>query len=580
MSLKLHPQAFLMRSLLLVTLLSSFFLFPHPALAAPSIASVQPNTVANTNSTELVVTGADFEEGARVVVEHVGALTTTFVSGTVLSALLPAGLLPGVYAITVINPDSTSDTLANALTITAAPTTPEAPVVDPGDRPVIVIDSYNAGGSPLAAGQSATLAIRLKNKGHEDALNVTLVFSPGDIIPMKTGGVISINQIAPEDTRKVNQPFTLSNDAAYKQYATVVVALSYTDVAGTAYSETFNLNIPVKAPSYSAVGTETPTPTATVAPNFRPQLVITDYATDPLQLQPGFQFHLKLKVQNLGKGISQRVNMILGGGTSSGGGAGQGTPDSGGVSGGSSNLTNFAPLNSSNVQFLGDMDIDASRELEVLLIVNTSTQPGAYALPISFTYVGPNGGNFTDDQVITLLVYAPPRLDVNFYRVPDPLFAGQPGQLPLQVVNLGRSTVVLGSMTVSVGDGFLENSTTLIGPLDPGGYFTLDSLLTPNQPGPLELTIQIAYNDDFNQPNVIVKTLPLEVMEAPVYEPEPGSEGSEGEIPVIEPQAENWWQKFVRFLRGLFGLDSAAPTPEPGPLEDVPIEQEKPSLKG
>ncbi len=276
----------------------------------------------------------------------------------------------------------------------------------------------------------------------------------------------------------------------------------------------------------------------------------------------------------MGKSTAQRVTMILGGGSSSGGNSGQGTPDTGGISGGSSNLSTFAPLNASNVQFLGDMAIGGEKDLEVLLIVNTSTLPGAYSLPISFTYIGPNGGTFTDDQAITLLVYTPPNLAVNFYRDPGPLYANQPNLLPIQVVNLGRTTVVLGNMTVTAENAFMENNTTLVGPLDPGGYYTLDAMLTTDQPGSQELLVEINYTDDFNQPNVYTDTIPIDVLEAPVMEPGPGT--VDGEVPVSEEtQPETFWQKFMRFIRGLFGLDSAQPTPEV-PSEMLTPEESQP----
>jgi hypothetical protein len=349
---------------------------------------------------------------------------------------------------------------------------------------------------------------------------------------------------------------------------------NYTDELGTAYTETYNLSIPISAAS-GPYYTPTPSPTATSVPNFRPQIVITAYMTEPSQLQPGFEFVLNLRIENVGKSTAQRVTMILGGGTSSGGGSNQGTPDTGGVSGGSSNLSNFAPLASSNVQFLGDVPVGTQMELQALLIVNTSTMPGAYPLPISFTYLGEKGGTFTDDQVITLLVYNPPKLEVNFYRDPGIFFVGQPSTLPIQVVNLGRQTVVLGNMTVESPSGFLENNTTLIGPLDPGGYYTLDAIYTPDQPGTQELMIYINYTDDFNQPAVITDTISIEVQEMPVFEPEPGTEspGTNGEQIPVEQQPETIWQKIVRFFRGLFGLDSAAPTPEPFPAEEFPGEQ-------
>jgi hypothetical protein len=62
-----------------------------------------------------------------------------------------------------------------------------------------------------------------------------------------------------------------------------------------------------------------------------------------------------------------------------------------------------------------------------------------------------------------------------------------PNTIPMQVVNLGRKSIVLGNMTVTAENADLMNNTTLVGTLEPGGYFPLDLMLIPQVPGPLEL---------------------------------------------------------------------------------------------
>jgi hypothetical protein len=234
------------------------------------------------------------------------------------------------------------------------------------------------------------------------------------------------------------------------------------------------------------------------------------------------------------------------------------------------------------VQFLGDIASGASMAVQSSLIVNAATEAGAYPLVISFTYIDEKGMTYTDDQAVTLLVYQPPKVDVNFYRPPDPLFAGQPGILPIQVVNLGRSSVVLGSMTVQGEGAQYSNNTILVGALDVGGYFTLDAQVIPDQPGPLEVLITIDYTDDFNQSQVVTDTLSVTVDEMIVPEPIPGGEGTGGEEGFPTPeQPETLWQRVVRFLKGLFGLDSGTPTeqPEPFPPGEVPSEEVPPNVK-
>jgi hypothetical protein len=213
------------------------------------------------------------------------------------------------------------------------------------------------------------------------------------------------------------------------------------------------------------------------------------------------------------------------------------------------------------VQSLGDLEAGGAISAGQSLIVNVSTNPGAYSLKISFTYIDDKNINYTDDQVITLLVYSPPLLELSFYRDPGVLLAGQPNILPLQVVNLGRKSVVLGNLRVTAEGADLTNNVILVGPLEPGQYFPLDATIIPFQAGPLDLTVSVNYTDDFNQPQEVSQALSVEVMEAPPVEPIPGEGGIPGE-PGIEPPAapETFWQTLGRFLRGLIGLDSGQAT--------------------
>jgi hypothetical protein len=559
------------------------------------INSVSPNIVSNTSSTELVITGSDFVNGAQVVLENFGLLQASFVSSTVLTAQLPAGLNPGSYTITVVNPDSSSASLSNAVQVVASTETePPAPAATvtpapeetrvPGVRPLVVIDSYDAGVESISPNQEFELNIKLSNIGDLPANNLIATFPPGDVVPRVSGGVLATTELDPGERKKFNQPLTASYELWGKVAATVVMQVSYTDPDGVPYSETFNMTIPVTTGKF--VPTATPTPTSTPPPSPRPQLVIPSYTTDTSPLQPGSVFNLTVQISNQGDTGARQLSMILGGGGTTGNNP-SGTPDVSGISGASGNFGTFAPVASSNVQFLGDLAAGADITAQANLIVNANTSPGAYPFTISFTYVDDAGRPFTDDQVITLLVYSLPMVDVNFYREPDPLFAGQQGMLPIQVVNLGRKPVILGTMKADGEGAQYSNNSVLVGALDIGGYYTMDAMVIPDQPGPLDILVSIDYTDDFNQLQVITKTLSVEVQE--MFMPYPGPEdgGLDGSsAPPVETPPETLWQKVLRFVKGLFGLDSGQPTPVPGemppmemPPESVPA-QPVPSGKG
>jgi hypothetical protein len=160
---------------------------------------------------------------------------------------------------------------------------------------------------------------------------------------------------------------------------------------------------------------------------------------------------------------------------------------------------------------------------------------------------------------------------------------GQPGALPIQVVNVGKRSAVLGNIKIQTDSGTVENGTGLVGSIDAGGYYTMDAMLTPEKSGKIILNVTIDYTDDFNAPRTINKTLEVDVMEgapeAPVTDPSVsggGGGGGGGEMPVAAP--ETTLQKVWRFVLGLLGLDSAAPSggEQVPPGTEVPVPQGKP----
>jgi len=456
--------------------------------------------------------------------------------------------------------------------VLALPAEPNAlaqtvPTDTPGSfvRPQIAVKSYRTNPGSVQYGQDFKLFIRLKNEGQVKASNVQATFAPGDFLPLKNGGVDIVGELGADNAVDIEQSLTAST-YLYGN-SSVDMTVSYYDENGASYSEKFTINISVGVGSFVNVATSTPTSIN------RSQLVITAYQTDVVVLQPGVQFTLQMIVQNVGSVMAKGVTMIVGGGSASGSGGGE-TPAPGGVSGGGGEFSNFAPVGSSNVQSLGDIDKGASISATQQLIANVSINPGAYPVKVTFSYFDNKNNLINDEQVITLLVYNLPNVDVSFYQPVTSLMAGQPNPLPLQLTNLGKRSVVLGTMKIQTDNGSIENSETLVGALDTGGYFTFDSLVIPDAPGTLTISITIDYTDDFNQARTITKDLSLEVMEMPLEViPDPSQEGGavEGgfESGAVE---ETFIRKAWRFVLGLLGLDSAAPTDsQPAVPEEVPF---------
>ncbi|MBI5952770.1 MAG: IPT/TIG domain-containing protein [Chloroflexi bacterium] len=548
--------------LLALTLLAGWV---TPAYA--DVTSVSPGSIVNDADRTITVSGNAFVDPSVVSLGGT-ALATTFVSDVELTAVVPAGFAAGSYAVTVdttggsatlvVSDPPPTDTPTPTPTFTPTPT--NTPVFG---RPQVVISSYSSN-AIAQTGKKFTVSIRFGNSGTLTAINTQAVFTSSDVVPTGTGGVLALGTVPMGGSVDATQTFLTAYSTSGKRVVVIDVALTYYDDDGTSYSDKFTLSITAKNESSSGGssggggggggGYVAPTPSGNTA-----QLVITGYSSDVEPLQPGQKFKLGITVQNMGRTSAKRVTMIMGGGSSD---SGSGTPQAGGVSGGSGEFTNFAPLGTSNVQALGEISAGANLQVWQNLVVNVSTTPGAYPVKITFSYINSKGEMVNDEQVITLLVYSLPYLDVSFYSPPQPFFAGQPGPLPIQVVNLGKRSTILGNMKIETANGTVEPATTLVGAIDAGGYFTFDSMLTPDEAGTLTLNVTIEYTDDFNQPRTVTKALEVTVEEGGI---DPAMEGMEG-VETFVPSEETFLQKVWRFALGMLGLDSAPPA------NDVPVE--------
>lgn len=522
-------------------------------------------SITNNDAVDLTVNLSVVSTGGwstPVVVPDTLTILAGETKGVVVNVPIPSSAIAGQNDVAIFQVKDSAGTDLGTLQLTTLVANSPTPV---SGRPLMVIASYSTGDAKLYAGSELNLQVKLRNDGQSAATNVVITFDGADFYPKETGGVRTAGTIGAGESTTISQKFLIGDALAWANVAPIKAIITYTDSAGTAYSESFTISVVITEPSGNSYATATPNIPA------RPQLVVTGYTTDIDPLQPGTIFELKLDVKNLGNADAKSVTAVVGGGVSSGGDIS--TPQAGGISGSGGDLTTFAPLGSSNVIFVGDINKDVVASVSQKLVVNVTASPGAYTLKLSFVYSDAKGNRLVDDQVITLLIYSLPQVEVSFYRDPGMFSAGMENILPLQITNLGKKTYVLGNMKVTAENADVYNNVLMVGALDPGGYFTLDASLMPYQEGPLELKIQINYTDDFNQSRTIDQVIPVEIMPAPEIPPEIGN-GTDGGGGIVEPVQETFWQKVVRFFKGLFGAGSGKeeqPVNPEVPTEDVVV---------
>ena len=345
-------------------------------------------------------------------------------------------------------------------------------------RPLLYIVDYHTdlGGKSVNPYGTFDLTFTIGNNAKHDAhaYNIVVTFSSQDFDPLD-GSVITFYEIDAENKDNVvgTHKFKVNEMSTWKYSGQIQAVTTYTDPNGTPYSDTFIFTIIINQTPGSGTGSATATPAAVK----RPQIVINKYETDVDPLQPGTNFKLKLDISNAGSADARTVSMVFGGASMSVNPAG--TPEVGSLAGNESSV--FAPIGKSNVILLGDIPMGGTMSPEQEFIVNVTATPGAYPLKVSFVYIDPKGNRVVDDQVITLLIFSLPQLEISFYQ-------------PV--------------------DGMMSYNTVLVGTLEPGGYFTLDPMFIPEKEGPTKIKLEIRYTDDFNQLRTYNGELTLDVMGA------------------------------------------------------------------
>ena len=83
----------------------------------PTLSAVNPSAGSPDVRTTILITGSSFRPTVVAMLDDIVLSNVTYVDAATLSAVVPAGLAPGVYDLTVINGDCQSATLSNVYTV-------------------------------------------------------------------------------------------------------------------------------------------------------------------------------------------------------------------------------------------------------------------------------------------------------------------------------------------------------------------------------------------------------------------------------------------------------------------------------
>ena len=181
---------------------------PVPPTPVPpaelDIDKVEPSRLPTALGGVLSILGSGFTPGCLVRLVDYGLLETTYVSDTMLKAVVPPNVRPAKYDVEVKREDGAEDEKDDALRIDPVEVIPTAtprpdptvqPTIVPG-RPQLVIEAFDTDPAELVADSPFTVTITLANRGNRTANNVLLSVSDSvSVVPVGGSNATTVSPV-------------------------------------------------------------------------------------------------------------------------------------------------------------------------------------------------------------------------------------------------------------------------------------------------------------------------------------------------------------------------------------------------
>lgn len=509
-------------------------------------ATIQPGG-GTTFTLDIVNQGTRPSLGGSLVVDAGGKFTATGGQATVLLPDLPVGGSTQVNLAVVSARDTAGGPQGVSITLSyrdfsgTAYTSKASLTVEVAAVPLasqVTLARYQITPNPVIPGEPATVLVLLTNTGNDDASQV-LVTIPADglLLAGPQGNSFPLGTLPAGSSAAVEMPLIVSSSAKAGPQSQ---SLSISFLQGTeAKTSTATITIEVAKVEVPA-----------------PVMIVDSYETGFEYLEPGQVFTLTLAIQNIGDDNASGLLVTFGQVDSSGGGIDP-TPGTPGSTTTTTSST-FAPLASGGTQFVGEVPLGGDPvTIRQDFIVNGSVDSGVYPLPITLRYSRSDGTTSQDNLRASLVVLVPPTIRITESSpLPETAFAFEPLSFALEIANRGRKPVNFTTAEITAENASIDSEAeTFLGPVRNDDQTSLDIAFTPQEEGPVTITVVLNYTDDLNRPNRITQTYELTAEPPPpppdFGEPPPDFGGPQPSEPELTDR-----DILGKLLLGLLGLGS------------------------
>ncbi|MBN2084152.1 MAG: hypothetical protein JW748_02940 [Anaerolineales bacterium] len=254
----------------------------------------------------------------------------------------------------------------------------------------------------------------------------------------------------------------------------------------------------------------------------QPTLLLEELTTVPETPAPGDACILTVKLANISSGAAEQVLVRLGG---------------------ADGPKPFATIGAGNVGHIPRIPAHKTAAVDFSLVVEGDTAAGLYPVPVSLTFRNVLGEELTDTQTVYLKVQNKPALQAGWIgELPAPLRTGEPFEITVEVINIGRQSVNVGTIELTSGELTLTNASIYAGPLDESTSTSIIANAVAEKAGPAEVVLTVHYLDEFNQPQTWTHTFQLTVEESAIAAESPADTGENPNF------FESIWKAFLAFL--------------------------------
>ena len=180
----------------------------------------------------------------------------------------------------------------------------------------------------------------------------------------------------------------------------------------------------------------------------------------------------------------------------------------------------LAITSSSNTLYIASLSAGASSEQLITFRAKANADPGSHAIDIKFSYQYLDQSTRKEgntQESIAIPVIQQDRFFVNDLEPPQMIYAGEENMIEVTFINKGTTEVRNISAEIS-GNMANPGQSQYIGNLQPGAENSADFTLQALEPGQMNGTVLLTYEDSNGTQREITKEFTVEVMEMPVYD--------------------------------------------------------------